>query len=170
MTSSSTPRTYCLDANVLIQAWNTYYSPQICPDYWDALNELGIRKRIFLPAEISHEITRTDDNLSKWLKASSIPIRATDANVTNCWKRVLAAHADHQYLIAETKNRSLGDPWVVSRAIDAGAVVVTKEELERTGRPLKIKIPNVCNNMRVPWMNDFQFIQDLKIQFSCRLI
>lgn len=169
MTSAPAPRIFCLDANVLIQAWNTYYSPRICPDYWEALNELGNRKRIFLPEEISDEITRTDDDLSKWLKASKIPIRATDVNVTNCWKRVLATHNDHQYLIAETKNRSLGDPWVISHAIDAGATVVTKEELETTGKPLKIKIPNVCNNMGVSWMNDFKFIQDLQIQFSCRL-
>lgn len=32
---------YCLDANVLIQAWQKYYNPKFCPSYWDILNELG---------------------------------------------------------------------------------------------------------------------------------
>ncbi|MGM0531632.1 MAG: DUF4411 family protein [Bacteroidota bacterium] len=27
---------YCLDANVLIQAWQKYYSPDICPGYWES--------------------------------------------------------------------------------------------------------------------------------------
>jgi len=40
---------YCLDANVLIQAWQKYYSPEICPEYWDNLIELGRKGRIFIP-------------------------------------------------------------------------------------------------------------------------
>ena len=59
---------YCLDANVLIQAWQKYYSPKICLDYWTVLNELGSKGRIFLPQMVYEEITRTDDDLAKWLK------------------------------------------------------------------------------------------------------
>ena len=40
---------FCLDANVLIQAWQKYYSPKICPSYWDMLNELGANNIIFMP-------------------------------------------------------------------------------------------------------------------------
>ena len=32
---------YCIDANVLIQAWQKYYNPKFCPDYWNILIELG---------------------------------------------------------------------------------------------------------------------------------
>ncbi|MDR6805396.1 hypothetical protein J2Y45_002295 [Dyadobacter sp. BE34] len=56
---------YCLDANVLIQAWNSYYSPKFCPTYWDVLNELGSAGRIFIPEAVRDEITRTDDELCK---------------------------------------------------------------------------------------------------------
>lgn len=58
-------RIYCLDTNVLIQAWQHYYSPVICKEYWDILNELGIKKRIFLPEVVAEEIIRKDDTLSK---------------------------------------------------------------------------------------------------------
>ncbi|MEA3448540.1 MAG: DUF4411 family protein [Bacteroidota bacterium] len=34
-------RTYCLDANVLIQAWQYYYAPDISPDYWRILEKKG---------------------------------------------------------------------------------------------------------------------------------
>lgn len=62
---SNAIKTYCLDANVLIQAWNFYYSPKFCPSYWDVLNELGDAGRISIPEAVSDEITRTDDDLCK---------------------------------------------------------------------------------------------------------
>ena len=61
---------YCLDANVLIQAWQKYYNPKFCPDYWNILIELGKRNKIFIPELVYEEITRTEDDLSKWLIAS----------------------------------------------------------------------------------------------------
>lgn len=75
---SNVIKKYCLDANVLIQAWNFYYSPTFCPSYWDVLNELGSAGRIFIPEAVHEEITRTDDELSKWLKLSRIAIKGVD--------------------------------------------------------------------------------------------
>lgn len=166
---TDSPVTYCLDANVLIQAWQKYYSPKICPTYWDVLNDLGKNGRIFIPEEIRDEIVKTEDDLSAWLKLSSIEVRSTNSSITQCWTRILAKNNDHQYLVAEAKGRSLADPWVVSHALDCGATVVTKEEFVTNYKTTKIKIPNVCANMEIPWMNDFQFIEALNIQFSCML-
>ena len=166
---TTSPVTYCLDSNVLIQAWQKYYSPKICPDYWNILCELGKREKIFLAEEIRDEITKTDDELSDWLKSSGIPVHRTDSSVTDCWKHILEANEHHKFLVAESKGRSLGDPWVISHAIVVGAIVVTREEFVQTPRPSRIKIPNVCQNMGVPWVNDFQFIEALNIQFSCTL-
>ncbi|WP_083847963.1 DUF4411 family protein [Cecembia lonarensis] len=33
----------------------------------------------------------------------------------------------------------------------------------------KIKIPNVCDNVGIRWINDFQFIEELDIKFQCSL-
>ena len=49
---SMNSNTYCLDANVLIQAWQKYYSPIICPGYWDVLNQLGVEGKIFVCQEV----------------------------------------------------------------------------------------------------------------------
>ena len=69
---------YCLDTNVLIQAWQKYYNPKFCPDYWEILIELGKKERIFIPEEVYEEIVRTEDDLSKWFKGSKIPIKKTN--------------------------------------------------------------------------------------------
>jgi predicted nucleic acid-binding protein len=166
---SKQSRKYCLDTNVLIQAWQKYYSPRFCPDYWKVLNDLGSQGRIFLPQMVFEEITRTDDDLATWLKKSDIPEYKIDEHVTECLKKIYANNPVHKNLVDNTKQRSLADPWVIAHALKEGAILVTKEEKITATNTTKIKIPNVCDNMGVLWINDFQFVEELNIQFSCRI-
>lgn len=160
---------YCLDANVLIQAWHKYYSPKFCPDYWEILNDLGERNKIFVPELVYEEIVRTEDELSKWPKNSKIPIKKITEAVTICLQRIYLANPVHKNLVDNTKARSLADPWVIAHAMNENAVVVTKEEKVTALSSNRIKIPNVCENMGVYWINDFQLVEELGIQFQCRL-
>lgn len=159
---------YCLDANVLIQAWQKYYSPKFCPDYWNVLDSLGKKGIIFIPQMVYEEITRTEDDLAKWLKKSDIPEYKIDTEVSECLKSIYAKHPSHLNLVDNTKSRSLADPWVIAHAIKENAIVVTKEEKITALNSNKIKIPNVCDNMGVKWINDFQLIQELGITFTCK--
>jgi len=166
---------YCLNANVLIQAWQKYYSPKLCPDYWNILNELGEQGRIFIPEEVKNEIIVKDDDenleddLSKWLKESTIPVHKVDENVIACWQRILQANPLHKLLVDNIKGRSLADPWVISHAMMMNATLVTKENKEIALNSKRIKIPNVCENMGVRWIDDFEFIKELGITFSCSI-
>ena len=75
----------------------------------------------------------------------------------------------HKILVDNTKARSLADPWVIAHSIHENATVVTKEEKVTALNTNKIKIPNVCDNLGVRWINDFQFIDELDIKFHCSL-
>jgi hypothetical protein len=154
---------------VLIQAWQKYYSPKFCPDYWDLLDALGLQNIIFMPEMVYDEIVRTDDALSKWLKSSKIPVRKIDEQVTKSLKDIYFADPNHKYLVDNTKARSLADPWVIAHALREKAVVVTKEEKVTALNSTKIKIPNVCEKMKVSWINDFQLIGELGIKFKCHI-
>lgn len=160
---------YCLDANVFIQAWQKYYNPKFCPDYWKILIELGKNGKIFISEMVYEEITRTDDDLTKWLKASKIPVEKITESVAKCWKNILAANPEHQKLVDNIRGRSLADPWVIAHAMDKSATVVTKEHKETSLNSRRIRIPNVCDNMGVKWMDDFKFVSELNIKFSCTL-
>lgn len=157
---------YCLDANVLINAWNQYYSKTICPGYWDVLRRLGHAGRIFLPEHVKEEIIRTDDTLANWLLGSGIPIYPVDGSVMEIVNAVFAADPRHALLVDNTKGRSLADPWVIAHAIAEKACVVTKEN-KVTSSDKKVKIPNVCEKMGVRCINDFDMIRELGIHFSC---
>ncbi len=158
--------TYCLDANVLIQAWQKYYSPALCPDYWVVLNQLGLEGKIFICQEVFEEIVRTEDDLSIWLKASDIPVKKASETVIEKLKEIYQTPA-HLKLVDNTKNRSLADPWVIAHAMDNNSVVVTKEEKVTQSNSTKVKIPNVCDNLNVRWINDFEFVRELNFSFSC---
>lgn len=173
---SPTANIYCLDANVLIQAWQKYYAPEICPDYWDILNELGKQKRIFIPEEVRNEIIvtddkeKTEDDLSKWLKRSSIPVRKPTESVIICWQNILQANPLHKMLVDNVKGRSIADPWIISHALDINAIVVTKESPIKSPNAKKpVTIPNVCDNMGIRWIDDFTFVREMGLKFSCRL-
>ncbi len=160
---------YCLDANVLIEAWNKYYSPTFCPDYWEVLNELGLAGRIFLPELVREEIVRTDDDLAAWLKSSKIQTQAIDEEVTKFLQEIYSKDPRHKLLVDSKKNRSLADPWVIAHAMKENACVVSKEEKITTVSSKSVKIPNVCENMNVRCINDFEFVTELDIVFTARI-
>ncbi len=167
---STRQQKYCLDTNVLIQAWQKYYSPTICPTYWDVLNRLGLENRIFIPKEVFEEITRTEDELAEWLKGSKIPVYNLNESVTKCLSNIFATNPAHRLLVDNVKQRSLADPWVIAYAMSEDACVVTKEEKVTAANKDKIKIPNVCENMTVRCINDFQFIEEVNIRFTCQMV
>jgi len=164
---NQTESTYCLDSNVLIQAWQKYYSPKYCPSYWDILNELGSEDRIFIPSMVYDEIVKTDDDLSDWLKGSNIVAKPITSDVTQILKSIYAADPNHKHLVDSKKGRSLADPWVIAHAIKEDAIVVTKEEKVTALNSNKIKIPNVYDNMGVNWINDYKMVEQLGLNFSC---
>ena len=160
---------YCLDSNVLIRAWNTYYSPKFCPDYWKILNSLGKQGTIFIPEAVSDEILKTTDELSGWLKKSHISVRKITEEVTKCLGEIYSKDPIHERLTDSVRYRSIADPWVIAHALNEKAVVVTNEEKITAMGTKKVKIPNVCENMGIGCISDFEFIHQVKIKFTCQI-
>jgi len=161
---------YCLDTNFFIEAWNKYYSPKFCSDYWNVIEDLAKKDLIFIPQAVRDEIYKTDDELSKWLKREIVPVRPLSEKVSECLRAIYAKDEKHKRLVDSSKGRSLADPWVIAHAMNERAIVVTKEEKVTNPGSDKIKIPNVCDAMDVKWMNDFEFIRRMNIQFKCSIV
>jgi len=159
---------YCLDTNIIIEAWNKYYSPVFCSDYWKILSDLGKRNIIFMPREVYNEIYTKDDELSEWLKKSDISVHETDEIVLENLVKIYKKNPIHQNLVQEEKGRSIADPWVIAHSMKENATVVTKENKIKNLNSQKIKIPNVCENMGVKWIDDYQMVKELEIRFNCK--
>lgn len=158
---------YCLDTNFFIEGWNKYYSPDFCKSYWGIIDDLAQKGIVFITPEVKKEIEKGDDNLKEWLKNKKYFVRPIDEKVQQCLKDIYDANVSHRYLANNVKNRSIADPWVIAHAMAEKAIVVTKEYLSNSSNEQKIKIPDVCNNMNVKWIDDYDFIREVNIQFDC---
>lgn len=156
---------YCLDSNVLIEPWNKYYSMALCPEYWEVLDELARNGTVFCTEEVRREIEKVDDELSKWVKARPYLFREASAEVQRSLRAILGRF---RRLVDTARDRSMADPWVIAHAQVEKAIVVTKEMPTPAGSK-RIKIPDVCNQLGVPWMNEFQFLAAAGVRFSARL-
>ncbi len=161
---------YCLDTNFFIEGWNKYYSPDFCRNYWEIVAELGSLGIVFIPEKVKSEIDKVDDKLKEWLKNKKFLVRGIDENVQKCIKEIYAKDPSHLRLVDNTRNRSIADPWVIAHALSENAIVVTKEEKVTNPASNRIKIPNVCDNMGIRWIDDFSFIRELQIFFNCNIL
>ena len=155
---------YCLDTNVLINAWNGYYSMQLCPDYWEALSDLADKGIIFCTMEVKREIETIDDALLAWVNTKPNLFKEV-CNETQIQLAKILAVKKYQRLVDSSRGRSIADPWVIAHAIAEKAIVVTKEASTPMDA-VRIKIPDVCKELKVPYMNDFQFLEAIGLKFS----
>lgn len=160
---------YCLDSGIFIEAWNKYYSPIFCSDYWDILSELGKKDAIIVPSSVKEEIYKIDDKLKEWLEEHEFLIRDIDEKVQTSLKLIFDKDEKHKRLVDSIKGRSMADPWVIAHALAEKATVVTKENKEINMDTDRIKIPNVCDNMGIRCIDDFQFINEVQIRFKCSI-
>jgi hypothetical protein len=104
------------------------------------------------------------------LKDSKIPISPITESTTKELQNIFNSNPKHKHLVDNIKARSLADPWIIAHAIDENLTVVTKEEKVTQLNSRKIKIPNVCDNMGVRWINDFEFVREIGIRFTSKIV
>ena len=116
-----------------------------------------------LSAEVKREIDKVDDTLKEWLSKRNYFFRDINDGVQGCLAEVFQ-EPNHRRLVDSTKQRSIADPWVIAHAMAEDAIVVTKEQFE-TNTTRRIKIPNVCEAMGIEWIDDFEMVRRLGMQF-----
>jgi hypothetical protein len=158
-------RRYCLDTNVFIEGWNKYYSMDLCPGYWAILDTLAQDGRVFAPIEVKREILQLDDGLAAWIKPRPYLFKDITIEVQNHLREVMTSY---QRLVDSTRKRSVADPWVIAFAIAEEAVVVTKE-MPAGPNSRRIKIPDVCIELNIPWIDDFQFAREIGLRFDAQM-
>lgn len=157
---------YLLDANTYIQAKNQYYGMDICPAYWDWLDQqfqLGVIGSVHM---IGSELRHGNDELAHWVKERPAHfIKHDDPDSQAIFSKIAQSVMSGNY---NPGNRDTflakADPWIIAKAKSIGATVVTHEALA-VSNTKKIKIPNICQQFGVPCLNTFQFLRELKARF-----
>jgi hypothetical protein len=154
---------YWLDADVLIQAKNSYYAFDIVPSFWGALQQ-GVNDGLVLsPMMVHDELMRGGDELTNWAKGMKGSGLFQDADKkVQAFVGKIADYVGKNFEAPKAKLFLEGaDPWVISSAHISGGTVVTHESLGGIGCK-RVKIPNVCDKFGVPYTSCFQMLRGIK--------
>ncbi|NOX14994.1 MAG: DUF4411 family protein [Epsilonproteobacteria bacterium] len=166
--------TYLLDANILIQAKNLHYGMDFCPAFWDFIEENSTNSIIASVDMIYTELTNGNDELADWVKDKKDDITffsSADENTQNQFGEI-ANFVNNNGFSENEITRFLGgaDPWLIAKAaVLEEATIVTHETLIVSATIRKVKIPNICEQFGVSYMDPFDMIRELNGKFELAL-
>ncbi len=177
MTSQSNPR-FVLDANVFIGAHRTYYSRDFCPGFWECLLKhfhsgalLSIDKVRDELLDISKSKDVNPDALYKWTKAAprNLFVPSSEQPVVDAYRDIMAwVYGQPQFKQTGIRDFAAGaDGWLVAYAQVHTITLVTQEAYDPKIRK-KVPIPNVCQQFNVDYLNTFEMLRQLGVQFDLR--
>lgn len=153
---------YLLDTNVFIRAKRDHYRFATFPCFWDWIVAKQAAGLVFSIEAVEKEIQVGKDDLTTWIAklptGAFLPAdakTATSAGALTTWTQ----HAARPYTAAAVATFfASADYWLVAHAHAHGFTVVTHEMPEPTAKR-RVKIPDACNGLAVPWINPFEMLQ-----------
>ncbi|WP_433588594.1 DUF4411 family protein [Pseudomonas koreensis] len=159
---------HLLDANTLIEAKNRYYGMTICPGYWEWLLLKNRALTLASIAPVRDELTRGNDELAGWARENHGFFHSTTDQITQeAFSRIaeLVAHQAPKMKVGAMEDFLSGaDPWLIAKAMTTGATVVTHEVLNYDAKR-KFIIPNICEQLDIPFLNTFELLHRLEAKF-----
>lgn len=156
---------YLLDTNVFIQAKNLYYGFEFCPAFWDWLVQSNSKGTVNSIQRVLSELVSGADNLSDWAKSQGDGFfLAPDQAVIPALTAVSTWATTQQYEPAAVNTfLQVADYFLVAQALAHGHVVVTHEVPSESVR--KIKIPNACIGLNIPFMTPYEMLRRERARF-----
>lgn len=155
---------YCLDANIFIQAKNFYYHFDICPGFWDWLDQQTGNVGSIIP--VCEELVAGNDELKPWAKDRKETGFFAD-NTDPAVQEVFGTIAE--YVVSHYESHQAGkfldgaDPWLIAYARVQDCTVVTSEIFAPGAK--KVKIPNICKEFEVEYSDSFTMLKRLNARF-----
>lgn len=120
---------YLIDANCFIEPKNTYYTFDICPGFWDWLDEQNRVSNVYSIDKVREELMSGNDELARWAKARPhffLPIDAdtlTYVREIGAWltsSKIYKTHVIERFM-------SGADPFLIAYGLAHGHTLVTHE-------------------------------------------
>jgi Domain of unknown function (DUF4411) len=162
---------HLLDANILITANRLYYPLDRVPEFWEWLVYQGSEGKLKMPLEMVEEIREGTDDLADWLsdRANLDALCLDEEADVALVRRVI----DEGYApdLTDQEVEIIGrDPFLISYGLKSrnDRCVVTNEISKPGKQRANRKVPDVCNQMQVAWMDSFGIIRALDFSTSWR--
>ncbi len=157
-----------LDTSVLITAYRDYYAPDICPGFWDCITHYLSTGRLLVIDRVRDEI-KHPPGLVKWLK--QLPQHAFVSTEAPRVGQTYGEIMDWVQEMPQFKESAKGvfasgaDGWLVAYAMVNGMDVVTCEVFDHNDKK-SVKLPNVCQQFAVDYLDTYAMLRDLGARFN----
>ncbi len=159
---------YLLDANIFIQAHQTYYAFDIAPSFWEQLIHSAEQDKLISIDQIMNELKNSnkDDPLSFWAtnKFKDWFMSCSDDGVYQSYSEIMEWAQNHEHFKPSAKEEFArsADSWVLAYAKACDYTIVTHEVYDSNIKK-RIKIPNVCEAFDISYIDTFTMLRDLNI-------
>jgi hypothetical protein len=157
---------YLLDANVFIDAKNRHYAFDIVPGFWDWLERAHQAGTVYTVQKVYDEVVAGGDDLSVWIQSQPASFRLAPGAGDQASLRTVSQWAvSGSYAQAAVASfLASADYFIVAQAHSLGYTVVT-QETAGSGSKKRIKIPDACNAVGVPWLTPFKMLSTEGVRF-----
>lgn len=160
---------YLLDTDIFISAARSYYAFDVAPGFWQALIEQARNGRVLSIDRVKDEIMRGKDELAKWAKDKfkNWFVSTGDRQVISSYRQIMAWVVDQRQYFDPAKEEfaNNADGWLVAYAAAYRCTVTTNEKFEPNIQR-RVKIPNVCREFNVPYVDTFEMLRALGIRLG----
>jgi len=158
---------YCLDTNVFFTPSNFYYPMDFSPAYWDMIDKHIEDGSVLILDQVYKELTKGESAVTEWIKErkdDALVKKFHDEETQKEYKKIVDYVAGDGYkpeVVAEFLSGA--DPWIIAACKAHQLVLVTKETYSTSKK--KVKIPNICREFDVEYIDDFELIRRLEAKF-----
>ena len=163
-------RVYWIDTGFMVQNWHRLHKKPRYPKFWEFVAASIDKGVIRMPKIAYNELMKKEDDLTRWCRdrrerGLCVPI---DPDVEEHY-RYIAARVEVTRGTRHQKAKSLSgaDLWVIAYAratANSEGVVVTQEDPAKKN-DYRVKMPNVCRDVGVVWMDTYLMLDDLDPRF-----
>lgn len=158
---------YLIDANVFINAKNTYYPFSLVPGFWSWVEQQAREGRLYSIVQLKAELNKGDDQLKNWIRLlpPGFWLKDTPASAAALGELTIWANSGRYTPTAIQTFYQSADYRLAAQAKATGYTVVTNEAAAPR-RTREIKLPDACVGISAQAVNPFVWMQREATRFE----
>jgi hypothetical protein len=151
---------YLVDANILIEAKNRYYSFDIAPGFWEWLENAHTNGLVCSIEAVRDELLAGSDELAEWTRTNGAFFRPLDSAAAGQFQPLTAWANSRNFLPAALAAfaGTAADYQLVAFAAAHNHTMVTHEQ-SNPARRNRVMIPDACAAMGVTSIGTFEMLR-----------
>ncbi len=159
---------YLIDTNIFIESAYRFYAFDICPGFWEFLGKCSESDSIKSISKVYDELTSDNSNLQDFKeKLQKAEFFLSIENISlESYEKISQTLQTMQYTQRAIQDFSSGaDYFLVALAYQEAYTIVTHEAKSGNNARNTIKIPNVCEQLRINCIDIAEFLRNKQARF-----